>query len=463
MGLSDRDCDCFSDGRPDTATTASQNRLTWTFQKFTAPDSPPDPYALTVTYDLPTGAAQEAGIQLFSGGQLLTLDTDFSVSGAKEITVTTPVPGQVYQIYYLASVPETVSIPAYTESDSGLYLTDLLPEEEVAALAGCDKTLWDMYQKAREIAIKEFKAALNTTIARRYQPKLPAFRGSIGETTGDYLTAATDYAGVRIRTNGMRSGYLKITRIMALFQATGSVTVTIYDRSGTVVVPAFSIATSAGGKAITTVDINLPLLGDFQSQQDYFLVYEYDAANKPRQNKIACACNRNFSPTLSASAFTPLGYDAHDRRRGQPRHTGGQAWHNYIMLGGWTGDSVSDFSDAPDTVTQYLNGLVLDIEIGCDMTAGLCGMVESFGANEYAMSAAMAIQRRAAAWLVNRRYSSSLPNRANAVNRDELLAQARKWEAEYAEIVSYLSANIPESAHDCYECVPRVRTGSILS
>jgi hypothetical protein len=33
-----------------------------------------------------------------------------------------------------------------------------------------------------------------------------------------------------------------------------------------------------------------------------------------------------------------------------------------------------------------MNGLSLEIEVGCDTAAGLCGMVETFGANPYAMS-----------------------------------------------------------------------------
>ena len=447
IGLSDRDCNCFAAGRPDTPTEGVVNRTQWTYQKFTAPEAPPDPYTLTVTYDLPTGGSQEAGIQLFVGGQLLSLGDDYTVSGARQLTISTPVPGQTYQVYYLANVPTAVGIPAYSESDSGLYITDLLPEEEVAALAACDETLWDLFAKARDIAIKEFRSALNTTIARRFSPKLPAFRGSIGETTGDYLTTTDAFAGVRIRTNAMKSGYLKISRIMALFQKSGTVTVTIYDQHGTVVVPAFAITTAAGGKAITEVNITLPLLGDFQAEQDYFVVYTYDPDNKPRQNKITCSCNKTFTPTLSAD-----GYSAHDRRRGQPRYTGAQAWHNFVMVGGWTGDSVADFSDAPDAVTPYLNGLVLDVEIGCDMSAGLCALVETFGANEHAMSAAMAIQRKAAAWLVNRRYTSSAPTRAGAVNREELMNAARRWEAEYSEIVNY-----------CFECVPRLRTAGIIS
>ena len=460
IGLSDRDCDCFEAGRPDAPVNSTETRSDWDYLKDIAPESPGDPYTITTPYDLPEN--HDRHIQLFAGGQLQSNEVDFTVTGQKEITVSMPIPLQVYQLYYLANIPTSVSTPAYSESDSGLFITDLLPEEEIAALASCDQTLWDLMSKARSVAIKEFRAALNTTLARRYQAKYPTFSGNIGEAkASDYLSTGSAFAGIRIRTNGMRSGYLKISRILAMFEATGTVNVTIYDGLGTVAVPSFPISTVAGGKSYTSVDITLPLLGDFQHEQDYFLAYSYDGANRPRLNKTYCGCDRAFSPVTDVNTFTPEGYDPHfDTGRNQYR--GRYAWHNFIMLGGWEGDSVADFSDAPDQVTEYMNGLCLEIEVGCDMAQGLCGMVQAFGSNQYAMSVATAIQRRSAAYLIARRLNSSQPNRANAVNREHLVKTVGQWEGEYAEIVQWLSQNLPATSLDCFECQPRVRRGAIL-
>ena len=109
-----------------------------------------------------------------------------------------------------------------------------------------------------------------------------------------------------------------------------------------------------------------------------------------------------------------------------------------------------------------MNGLCLEIEVGCDMAQGLCGMVQAFGSNQYAMSVATAIQRRSAAYLIARRLNSSQPNRANAVNREHLVKTVGQWEGEYAEIVQWLSQNLPATSLDCFECQPRVRRGAIL-
>lgn len=465
IGLSDRDCDCFATGRPEgDSAMITESRMLWYPEKFTCPDSPPDPYTITSTYSLPEEQTI-ASLQLFGGGQLLEVDVDFSVTGVNEITVLFPIPGQVYQLLYVAKVPTAVTVPAYSQSDSGLFITDLLPEEEIAGLAKCDKTLWGLMIKARSIGIGEFRAVLNSTMIQRYKAKYNTYKGFIGDDKGsDRLTSSYGYAGQRIRTSGIRSGYLKITRIMAMFQQTGTLLITIYkgrvinENTGEmemdVVVPAFSINTTGGGRAITSVDINLPLLGDFAQEQDYIIAYEYSGTNKPMLNKTFCQpCNGNVYINRNVSTY------ALSQKGG---YTGKAAFHNFITIGGWEGDISGGATIAPNEVGEYMNGLSLEVEIGCDMAAGLCSMIEGFGENPHARSAAMAIQRKAAAYLMRRRLSSSTPNRQNAVNREGVEAEMKRWEGEFAEIMQYLSSNMPETANDCLACNPRMRVGGIM-
>lgn len=354
----------------------------------------------------------------------------------------------------------------YNESVSGIFLTDLLPEEEIAALAKCDATLWDLLALARSTAIKDFRAALNATMQQRYSIKYPTYKGFIGEDKGaSSLVTTKTSAGIRIRTAGIRSGYLKITRIMAMFQATGTIDLTVYrgriidantgqmelEQVGAVI----PFTTTANGRAITTEGITLPLLGDFSQQQDYLLTYDYNPANKPKLNEVVCGCkSKSFSQTRNVDTFT-------DIYKGL-NYSGQFAWHNLVTLGGWEGDIAAGETIAPPEVGQYMNGLSFEMEIGCDTAAGLCGMVETFGANPYSMSAATAIQRRACSFLMRRRLASSQPNRANSVNRDGVEKEMRTWEAEYAEIINYLSNNMPETSNDCLECKPKVRMGAIL-
>lgn len=459
IGLSDRDCDCFKDGRPGGVISAGA-REAWYTESFNCPEDQADPFVIETAYDIPTDHSIVA-LQVFGEGTLLELDNDFTVDAIRQITIGAPTPGATYQILYFTTIS---TAPAYTESQSGLYITDLLPEEEIAGLAKCDQTLWSLMGKARDIAIKEFRAALNATLTQRYKPKHETFKGFLGENKGaDVLTTSKTRAGIRIRTAGIRSGYLRITRIMSMFQASGTVQITIYkgylinESTGEmeleVAVPAFDITTTANGRAITTVNIDLPLLSEFSQQQDYLITYQYSTANKPTLNELICGC-KNWSPMRSASSYS---------LQSSRKHAGPYAWHNFFALGGWEGDISGGKTTAPDQVTQYLNGLCLEIEAGCDLSTGLCGMVQSFGSNPYAMSVATAIQRKAAEYLVRKRLASSLPNRNNAVNREAIEKEANAWAGEFAEVLQYLSTNMPETSNDCLECKPLVRMGSILS
>ena len=455
IGLSSRDCNCFDTGRPEGAEEQLTTFGRWEYETFACPEDQVGNWAITTAYTLPTNIAEKA--QLFAAGSLLNAGPDFERTNATTITVLTPVPGAVYQLWYEARITTYETIPAYNVSKSGLYLADLLPEEDLVGLQSCDETIWTLYQKARTIAIKQFTADLNIALQRRFRTRVGHWAGWIGDKSGSTrLSTSAQYAGLRIRTNGMRSGFLKISGISTFFQQAGTLAIMIYDGDGNVVTPSFNVSTATGTKATTAVDITLPLLDDGASTQDYFLVYEYDSNNKGSLNKVACGCGGdNFKPTFNVDTYQLSG-------RQMPAGSK-HAWHNYVTIGGWEGDSVSDFSDAPAEMSQYMNGLVLKVEVGCDLAAGLCSMVEGFGSNPYAMSAATAIQLYAAEWLVRRRLTSPQPNRNNAVNREALEAEANRWAGQYAEIMTYLSANVPETANDCLECKPKMQMKGILT
>jgi hypothetical protein len=114
-------------------------------------------------------------------------------------------------------------------------------------------------------------------------------------------------------------------------------------------------------------------------------------------------------------------------------------------------------------MSQYLNGLSFEMELGCDMAAGLCAVVSGFDSNPWAMSAATAIQLAAASEIVHRRLTTSQLNRNNVVNREALQSAAERWEGQYAEILTYLSSNVPETVNDCLECKPKMTMQGIFT
>ena len=226
------------------------------------------------------------------------------------------------------------------------------------------------------------------------------------------------------------------------------------DGDGTVITPTFSINTQANRKAVTEVGITLPLLRDFNSVQDYFVTFEVDPENLPKLNKVYCStCNGQKNITNVTHYTQGQEWASHYQKT--------LGWQNWLIAGGWEADSVSDFSDAPDNLGVYANGLVLEIEVGCDLTYGLCRLVEGTGPE--AQAAATFIQRRAAAIAVGKRLASSTPNRANMVNKEEMRSRVAEWEADAAEAMAYLAQNVNESMNDCVVCAPRMRLGAVMS
>ena len=454
VGLSDRDCDCFSDGRP-SGGAASATKQVWKYQTFESGTDPDTPLGLKTTYVLPDTLSAD-NIQLFADGELLEVDTDYGRDGDNEISVLSPDANTFYQLWYLAQVPEITFTPAYNQSLSGRYISQLLDEDEIKGLVKCDKTVWDIYTEAREIAIKDFTQSLNANITRRFESARKTFSGYVGDSAihGTLSTTAA-YAYVRLHTNPIKSGYLRINRIMALFSATGVVPVTIYAGDGTVMTPTFNVNTQANRKAFTEVGLVLPLLGDFNSVQDYFLVFEVDPANLPKLNKVYCSSCNGQKAITNVNHYSLSGEWATNYQKAL-------GWQNWLLAGGGVCDSVSDFSGVSDTLSEYMNGLALEIEVGCDLADGLCNLTTNPTSPE-AMAAAMFIQRRAAAIAVRKRLTSSTPARANFANREALEKEVGLWEAEAAEAMKYLSDNLNDTMNDCVKCKPRMRMGGVLT
>ena len=430
-------CDCDS--------PANESVKQWRWEAFSVSGSPGATDTFEADYKI-------SSVELYENGELV--DPERVEFTGKNFTVDAPVANAYYQLWYEAYIP----LSSHQTSLSGLFLSDILPIEETKALEKCDTDYWQELSRKKTVAIQEVIASLNVYTRKKTKDKYTRFTGYIGtDQSGEYLVTDKKYCVTRIRTNPIKSGTIRIRRAAAFFEKSATLNCWIYDSEGTVVTPMFQIRTSAGGKKIISeIGITLPMLSDFATCQDYFLVHEYDPTNRPRLNKTYCApCNK--------SGISPITYvNRYGFVNEWPTDYKGQiAWNNYVIAGGFETDSVADFSDAPDNLSAFMNGIALEVEIGCDLTKGYCSMLEGQGPES--MAIATAIQRRWASLIVSEKKISSIPNRATIAKGEAQQSEANIWEGEFAEAMMYLSTVIDEDSNDCVSCKPRMGMGKIMT
>jgi hypothetical protein len=451
VGLTSRNCDCFASGMPTGGYAVETYETGWQYETFGEGDLVGNTFA--TDYDLPHETQGAEKTRFYIDGVLQLYGRDYLITALQTLTITTPVPGATYQLYYVASVPIVETSESAQYSESGLYVDDLFPTEEVAALAKCDADLWAMMISARRSAVKEVYTQLNAALGKRYKNSIPSFNGYVGEVEfPGYLTTSKQYVATRIHTSGLRSGVIVIRKIALLFSATGTKTFTLVDRNGFVLAPSFTLDTVAGKRVVHSVNLRVPTWAAFEEERDVYLVHEYDAANKPALNRVHCGC-RGFSPVFDVTTAQnwPSGY------------RNAEAWANYIKIGGWTGDDITDFSGAPSTLDPYMYGVAIEAEIVCSIAETICTLAKGYESNNYAMALATAVQRKTAAILAYKKLSSSVPNRNILANREQTEKDAKTWEADFAEIIVWLSNNLPIDVLDCLTCRPRIQTGKLLA
>lgn len=332
----------------------------------------------------------------------------------------------------------------YSTSQSGLYISDLEPINTLRGYSECgEASIWAILSKARDEAVRTFKADTNALLAQYFRPRRDRFVGQIGEASGrDVYSTTKTYSGIRIACNPMRGGTLKITGIGTLFSASGTLSLSVYNSLNEQVVEPFDVDILAGWK-LNTLDtaIELPLYVDFDDRHEYFLVYNFDADNPAKLNNLSCGCG-GFSPYYNTQ--NPIW---------RKQYAGSNGWANWIMVGGWAGDTLTDFDQCAYTAESRLNGLALQVELGCDISQILCSGTLDFTNDPLAMSVAYAILWKSAEIMAGKLLMSTDLNRANTINREALKEIRKEWQGKYVEATQYIaSAAALNGQNDCLTC-----------
>jgi hypothetical protein len=333
-------------------------------------------------------------------------------------------------------------------SKSNLYLDELegMDLNKINAASDCGKgSLWELMDKARSNAIMAYIGDMNAGLFQKYQLKRNPFKGAIGGSQArNTLTLGNTYAGLRIFCGDIVSGKLKITGINTYFTASGTITLWLYNNNNellnTVIV---DTQANTFKKNVLATPIELELHDDYVHNREYYLFYQYDAANKPKSNTVSCGCD-GFKPIFNVDK--PYCYLTQTNKR--------YGWSNWLMVGGVTFDTIDFDCDEIiyGNVSNYMNGLSLDVELSCDVNEVLCQDSFDFVTNPLAIATAHAIRYKAGQLLIADILGSGNVSRYTMMDGDMLQKFYVEYGNKYKERIDWSTATLDITANDCLEC-----------
>lgn len=330
-------------------------------------------------------------------------------------------------------------------SESGLML-DELEGLNLNMLRSDDCSgLWDMLEQAKREAITQTRIDLLSCIASNANLRRRPFNGVAGEwyEAKNILNKKT-YAAMRMRFAPNSGGFARIKRIGAKFDTTGTIDLHLYSIHESSPIATVTINTEAG----KLVWNDFPFfISDLSIQSglspEYFLVYQ--SPFKPYNTVSSCGCGI-MKPVWDEAA------PCYNRLHQSSEY----GWSAYMMIGGGTGDSLTNMAEW--RYTKELYGLVLDIELGCDTRQTLCKDSLNYESDPYAITLANAVRYKAGEYLMMKIRSKPNPNYYTLVIPDMLPELQDRYKSEYDNrIFNYLCPELSSHQNinrfaDCYVC-----------
>jgi len=322
-------------------------------------------------------------------------------------------------------------------SDSGLYLSDLLEPKFIDGLLNCDQgdSICELMEIVRDLAVRYFIADSNALLLQSNKLKRSPYYGGLGSSvyTKDLSLTSMDYAGVRIMTPLIRSGYLKIKKIGLLLNSTQAVTLYIYDRNGTLL-HTLNLNSTANTLSQNTVDITLPLYDDYLDYMEYFIFYQVNGFQPKNNGVIGCSSCQKTKPGWGAYYF-------------DHKHP----WLHWLNVGGFHSTGLPDFN-SDVSGSELMNGLTFQIETGCLVNEVFCKDQLDFDGNTLAQAMAVAIQHKAGALFIDKILNTTNLNRQVMLDREQQQKNKEAWEQTYKDMITYITQNIDIETNDCFEC-----------
>ena len=330
----------------------------------------------------------------------------------------------------------------YDTSKSGIYLDELSSIARLIGLAECDKTVWDILEKARSSAVKQFVADTNALLGKKYSLKRKAATSQIiGQIKHkDTYSPTKNYAVVPIVCAPVRGGIMRLHRLGATFTQTGTFDLQLYNNVDGLV-ETFTMSTVANKLTTTTIDKEYPLYSKYAQPLEYYLVYPFDAANLPKATHVHCGCG-GWTPVFDKNNPYYLNI-------GQRKSAG---WSDFVMVGGKEILSLTELESEVTGVGNSMFGISIDASFSCKVDEVICEGAMDFVGNPLALSAALAVQYAAGAYVARKVMKSAILNIENMVGLDDWEYDEMTWMEKYNEKVNYIVSQVDHTANDCLTC-----------
>lgn len=317
----------------------------------------------------------------------------------------------------------------WNTSESGRYLTD--PEtgfptlEAVFQSVDCGTEFGGMMTKARSNAILDFRHELGVMMKKYNVPRVPSFRGLIGETKYRFrLSPSESYIGVLFRFPRWRDAQLVIDRIGLNISTESEVTVHVISNDPDFESRTFDITTVANQTTFLDVPTDDPLILDFYSEKTSELVYAFyytlPEGATTNENKISCGC-RSDDPIKKGT----------------------------FLAGGFAKNDLLELEDITPGHSAY--GLSIGCHLDCDYTGFLCNLSE-LSAQDLLDDAAAAIQARGAAKLISMVLETGKINRYTLKPVEELYGRRNRLLKNFSEYVEAIAKNYRQDLSGCWAC-----------
>ena len=327
----------------------------------------------------------------------------------------------------------------YNVSHSGLYLDELTSIGKLVS-GECDRNMWAALISAYKAGIKRLVSDSNALLLKNYALKRqPAKDQIIGQIKArDTYNPNKNYALVRLACNPIRSGYFTLNGLGTLFEASGAVTVGLYNNIDGHLED-FELTTTANKLHKNPLtDKNYPLHSKYADCLQYFLVYEFDENNRPKDNKVNCGCGTALNFNLNKPYFLN-GYRA-------------APWTNFVMASGGEINSLTELEDLEITGKNNLMGLIIDAHFHCKVNETVCKDSLDFVGNPLALSLAHAAQYIIGIEVAKAALRNPELDPQALINRDIWEENMAEWQDNYNEHINYIVSEISLTGTDCLTC-----------